>query len=83
MAKIVIESFMTSQLGLNGNQLVLFATLWRDSNGGKDEVNDDYQRYSASINTTIPTYYSCMKKLEERGLLVMETKGKYKIVKTW
>ena len=82
ITKFSIERFMTKELGLSGNQLVLFAAMWSDSNGGKDAVNDDYIRYSAAINTSIPTYYGCLKKLEERGVLKMEAKGIYTIVKS-
>ena len=34
MAKIIIENFMTSELGLSGNQLVLYAHLWAESKQG-------------------------------------------------
>ena len=56
MAKIVIENFMTSELGLSGNQLVLYAHLWAESKQGTQTVGDDYAKYSAAINVTIPTY---------------------------
>ena len=77
MAKIVIENFMTENLGLNGNQLVLYAIMWRDSKNGTQPVNEDYVRYSGAINTTIPTYYATMKKLVERGYITKMKNGSY------
>ena len=69
MAKIVIENFMTSDLGLSGNQLVLYAHLWAESKQGTQTVGDDYAKYSAAINVTIPTYYSTRNSLVARGLV--------------
>ena len=69
MAKIVIENFMTSELGLSGNQLVLYAHLWAESKQGTQTVGDDYAKYSAAINVTIPTYYSTRNSLIARNLV--------------
>ena len=69
MAKIVIENFMTSELGLSGNQLVLYAHLWAESKQGTQTVGDDYAKYSAAINVTIPTYYSTRNSLIARNLI--------------
>lgn len=69
MAKIMIENFMTSELGLSGNQLVLYAHLWAESKQGTQSVGDDYAKYSAAINVTIPTYYSTRNSLVARGLV--------------
>ena len=69
MAKIIIENFMTSELGLSGNQLVLYAHLWAESKQGTQTVGDDYAKYSAAINVTIPTYYSTRNSLTARGLV--------------
>lgn len=69
MAKIVIENFMTSELGLSGNQLVLFAHLWAESKRGMIDVADDYAKYSGAINVTIPTYYSTRNALVDKGYI--------------
>ena len=69
MENFIIENFMTAQLGLNGNQLVLYAVLYKDTKGGKSPVKDDYTRYSSAMNVTAPTYYSTLKKLVERGIV--------------
>ena len=73
---IVIESWMTSKLKLNGNALVLFAILWRDSKKGEVEVVDDYQSHSAAMGVTVPTYYNAVKKLMEQGIVCKAATGK-------
>lgn len=77
MCKIIIEGFMTTELGLNGNQLVLFAILWGESKKGVEAVADNYAKYSGLMNTTIPTYYNTAKKLEERGVIRKTDDGKW------
>lgn len=69
MAKIIIEDFMTSELGLSGNQLVLYAHLWAESKQGIIDITNNYSRYAAAMNVTMPTYYSTLKALEMRGLI--------------
>ena len=80
MAKIIIENFMTSELGLSGNQLVLYAHLWAESKQGQQEVADDYAKYSGAINVTIPTYYSTRNSLVSKGLISKES-GKLILLK--
>lgn len=77
--KIEIIPFMTSGLGLSGNELVLFAILWRDSNKGEKQVKADYTQISGEMNTTIPTMYNCLKNLVKRGYLSMVDKGTYEL----
>lgn len=67
--KIIIDDFMTSKLGLNGNALVLFAILWAESKHGEQTLIDDYQHYADAMCVSVPTYYNTMKKLMERGLV--------------
>ena len=80
MAKIMIENFMTSELGLSGNQLVLYAHLWAESKKGADDVVNDYARYSSAINVTIPTYYSTVGALIKRGLVERVGAGRLKVI---
>lgn len=72
--KVSIERFMTQVLNLNGNELVLFAILWAESNGGEKSVGGDYVGLSAAMNVTVPTMYKCMSKLVERGYVVKDGK---------
>ena len=82
MAKIVIENFMTSELGLSGNQLVLYAHLWAESKQGEETITNNYSRYAAAMNVTMPTYYSTLKALEMRGLVKKMLGAKLKILKS-
>ena len=75
--KIIIEDFMTQSLKLSGNELVLFAIFWRESNGGKNEVKLDYTRFPTDMGVSLPTLYNCLRKLVERGYIVEKYKGVY------
>lgn len=77
----VIESFMTGRLGLSGNELVLYAILWKESDRGMKQVAGDYTALSERMGTTIPTMYNCIKKLCERGYVVQVSKGMYEVAK--
>ena len=76
----VIESFMTGSLGLSGNELVLFAILWKESEQGSRQVEGDYTAISERMGTTIPTMYNCMKKLVDRGFIRQEEKSLYSVI---
>lgn len=76
----LIESFMTGELGLSGNELVLFAILWKESERGTKQVEGDYTAISARMGTTIPTMYNCIRKLMDRGLVTMPVKGMYEVL---
>ena len=80
MKRIIIEEFMTDQLKLNGNQLILYAMMWKDSDGGQQPVKDDYRHYSEAMNVTLPTYYNTMKKLADRGLVKNMGDGNYTVM---
>lgn len=74
----VIESFMTGSLGLSGNELVLFAILWKESEQGSRQVEGDYTAISQRMGTTIPTMYNCLKDLVKTGILEQTGKCEYK-----
>lgn len=75
--KIEILPFMTSELGLSGNELVLFAIMWRDSEKGVKDVECDYTTMSGEMNVSFPTMYNCLKKLADRGYIMQKTKSIY------
>ena len=76
MAKnIIIESWMTSKLGLSGNSLILFAIMWRDSKQGEDVAKDDYLNHSAAMGVSVPTYYNAVKKLVENDIICKAEDG--------
>lgn len=76
----VIENWMVTERGLSGNELVLYAIMWKESKKGEKVVQGDYAALSAQMGTTIPTLYNCIKKLTERGLITQERKGEYKLI---
>lgn len=78
-SKYVIEPFMTSQLGLNGNELVLFTILWAESGHGEKVVDGDYTTMSADMNVSVPTCYACLNKLCEKGYIEKTPDKKYRV----
>ena len=80
MAKsFMIEQWMTGGLGLSGNELVLFAIIWKESKKGEQAVDGDYEGLSQAMGVSVPTLYSCIKRLTERGVIVSPRKGVYAI----
>ena len=72
---IIIESWMTSELKLSGNTLILFAILWRDSKKGEIPARDDYANHSAAMGVSVPTYYNAVKKLVENDIICKAEDG--------
>ena len=75
----VIENFMVVQLGLSGNELVLFGILWKESSKGKKMVEGNYSHLSGLMGTTIPTMYNCIRKLCEKGYVQQVEKSLYQV----
>ena len=84
MSKIIIESFMSKKLGLNGNSLVMFAIMWAECSGQRNKSQEyDYNRFSDLMNVTVPTVYATMKKLVEAGYVRQPDSGHYALTETW
>lgn len=75
----MIEGFMVERLNLSGNELVLYALLWKESNKGEKVVEGDYTAISQRMGITIPTMYNCIRKLQERGYVEQVEKGIYRV----
>lgn len=75
----IVENWMVTGLGLSGNELVLFAILWKASKRGASEVACDYTNISAAMGVTVPTMYNSAKKLTDKGYIVQARKGVYRI----
>ena len=80
--KFEILPWMTAQLKLSGNELVLFAILWKESKQGAQQVKGDYAVLSMMMGCTVPTMYSAAKKLVDRNLVTMPSKGMYAIAES-
>ena len=76
---IIIEPWMATKTGLSGNKLVLFALMWAESKGGKEDVSPDYTQTSAVMGTTHPTMYNCLKDMVRAGILLATGKNSYRI----
>ena len=84
MSKIIIETFMSKKLGLNGNGLVMFAIMWAEWNGERNKEQPyDYNRFSGLMNVTVPTVYSTMKKLVDAGYVRQRDSSHYELTDTW
>ena len=80
--KFEILPWMTAQLKLSGNELVLFAILWKESKQGSQQVKGDYAVLSMMMGCTVPTMYSAAKKLVDRNLVTIPNKGMYAIAES-
>lgn len=74
-----ICDFMTSKLGLSGNNLVLYGIMWSESKQGTKTVAGDYTHLSAAMGVTIPTLYNCIKNLMKLGYISQPEKGYYAV----
>ena len=84
MAKIVIETFMSEKLKLNGNNLVMFAIMWADVQGQrKKAVPYDYKRFAQMMAVSIPTVYNTFEKLASLGLVELKDSTHYQLTETW
>ena len=64
-----VRKFMTVDMGLSGNNLVVYAFLWNQTNGGTKTYTDGYMRISEAAGVTIPTVYNVLEKLRSRGAI--------------
>lgn len=75
-----IEAFMTRDLGLSGNDLVLYAIMWKETDKGRKKVSLDYQGWATAMNTSVPTMYNCLERLAKKGFVSQECKSLYGVV---
>ena len=75
-----IESFMTERLKLSGNDLVLYAIMWKETAKGTKNVPLDYQGWAAMMGASVPTLYSCLDRLVKKGYINQECKTIYGLV---
>ena len=64
-----IQDWMTGKLKLSGNNLVLFALMWKMSEQGTNSVKIDYKEITLAMSVSDPTVYNCLGQLVKRGLL--------------
>ena len=65
-----VHGWMINELGLSGNDLLIYAIIYGFSQDGSTEFSGSLNYLITFINSTKPTVINCLKKLCERGLLV-------------
>ena len=65
-----VHGWMINELGLSGNDLLIYAIIYGFSQDGSTEFSGSLNYLVTFINSTKPTVINCLKKLCERGLLV-------------
>ena len=69
---IVIQSFMVSELGLKGNELLIYAIIFGFSQTTGQEFHGSLSYLESWTNSTRPTVISSLKSLVEKGLIEKE-----------
>ena len=64
-----VKRFMTVDMGLSGNNLVVYAFLWNETVGGMKTYTVGYLRISEAAGVTVPTVYNVLEKLKGRGMI--------------
>lgn len=64
-----VRRFMTVDMGLSGNNLVVYAFLWSETDNGEKRYTDGYTRISEAAGVSVPTVYNVLGKLKERGVI--------------
>ena len=67
-----VRRFMTVDMGLSGNNLVVYAFLWNETDGGMKTYTDGYMRISEAAGVTVPTVYNVLEKLKGRGMITYD-----------
>ena len=69
---IVIQSFMVSELGLKGNELLIYAIIFSFSQATGQAFHGSLSYLESRINGTRPTVIACLKSLVKKGLIEKE-----------
>lgn len=69
---IIIQSFMVSDLGLKGNELLLYAIIFGFSQTAEQAFHGSLSYLESRINGTRPTVIACLKSLVKKGLIKKE-----------
>ena len=64
-----VRRFMTVDMGLSGNNLVVYAFLWSETDMGEKRYTDGYTRISEAAGVSVPTVYNVLEKLRSRGAI--------------
>lgn len=69
---ITIQGWMVSELGLSGNELILYALIYGFSQDGETSFSGSLSYICKWLNVTKPTAINLLKSLVEKGVIVKE-----------
>lgn len=69
----LVLNWMVTDKGLSGNELVCYAYLYQQTQGGQQPYTGGYEKIASAIGVTFPTAYNVLKKLREKGLVKYES----------
>lgn len=64
-----IFDWMVLDKGLSGNELVCYAYLYQQTDGGKRSYTGGYESIAKTIGVTFPTAYNVLRKMKDHGLV--------------
>ena len=65
----LVETWMMKDLGLSGNQLIMYAYLHDVTEKGVKSFTGGYTELSGALTMSIPTVYNVLDKLREKGYI--------------
>lgn len=65
----LVETWMMKDLGLSGNQLIMYAYLHDVTGKGTKSFTGGYTELSGALTMTVPTVYNIIGKLREKGYI--------------
>lgn len=75
-----VLSWMVTEKGLSGNELVCFAFLYEETMQGVKSYCGGYEGIAKAIGVTFPTAYNVLKKMKAKGLVDYDAVSEVKLV---
>lgn len=75
----MIMNWMVAKKGLSGNELVCYAFLYHETDGGKQVYVGGYEGIAKAIGSTFPTAYNLLRKMKDRGLVSYDVVGQISV----
>ena len=74
---VVIQGFMCNELGLKGNDLLVFALIYGFSQDGKSVFNGGRKYIAETFNISLPTVDKALQNLVDMGIVIRESSNDY------
>ena len=68
----LVETWMMKDLGLSGNQLIMYVYLHDVTGKGRNAFTGGYAELSGALTMTVPTVYNIIGKLRDKGYITPE-----------